>query len=100
MKELSGLRSQILKPEIVVERAFVPHCSSGLLIMKFNLLGHVVELSEKIGSLFSTTAAPFQHYTGLTEQSCRTTSWRYSARVYRKTHYKSRVLESLRREEI
>lgn len=51
-RKLMMLQSDIKELKRVVERLFASHCPFGLYILKFHLLYHLVEESERFGSIF------------------------------------------------
>lgn len=58
--ELVGLRLEIWKFETVVEYTFAPHCSSGLLTLKFYLHDHLVDDMKRFRSLSFVDAGPVE----------------------------------------
>lgn len=79
--QLVGLRSKLCRFKIVGEKSIAPHCSSGLLTLRSNLLGHLLKDLERFGSFLAMYAGRSEHSEVVVKKAYKMTSRRLSARV-------------------
>lgn len=94
-RELMMSRLEIEEFEPTVEKEFVSHCPSGLYILKFHLLHHVLEDLERFGSSSFTDARLFEHFNVFIRQSCRTMSRRFSTWLRKTVQSTGRTVQNV-----
>lgn len=81
----------------MVEKPFALHSSSGLVILKFRLLDHLVDDSERLGCLSYLDVGPFEHSDVHIKKSCGMMSRRLLKRLYESVQSTSSALNSVQR---